>query len=741
MPDHHKYRPHHLALAIALAMGCADLSLAQEKTTVATSPALNAEQQIAQLDTFIKADTTVQTKITHADDGINRTFGEANDLVIVSGNGALTGVLDGGGGSNVLQLNTTGGGTLGESRGFLGMEVKRNTWTVAGPSDFGIGAMIRSKATLVNEGRWSGDALVQGVLNNNGQMKGNVTVLSGGSLINLGAIGGDVVINRKGTVAGRGVVRDLWVDGKMVVDTQHGAPTIKGDLTLSKTAELTYEVNANRISETIKVEGLATIAGVTLKIVATPGDYPESSHNLLLHAGRIEGEFNIVDERAFLKTVAEYGERSVELTHTRNAVKFEKVAATGNGKSLGKSIDDTPDVTPAVPSNTVEPTPAAPALAPTTVAATASTPALTPTPTPTVTRAVVAAKVSIPANAAVAALLQADRPTATHAVEQLAGGDHANLAKATLNSDTPISATLLSAMRQLDDSSAYSHRSNQPRVASGNAQTGRVWLQALGHGGTLDRNFDPMHHTTKGLVLGADWRIDEQWRLGVMGGKSDTRLDSRQLDGDLDSWHLGVYGVRQSGRQALRLGATYSHHDASTQRRVSFKGFSDRPQGRHQANTQQAFAELGYDLGGMNLSIEPFAGVGYQRYQRNSYTEKGGAAAMKVHGQTRDAISSTLGLRLAKINRLANGMQLTPRFSAGWKYTYGQINNQTRQRLVTGGRDFTVEGAALDRDNLLVNAGLDLGLSTRHTLGIALNAEIGNDNRNHGVMGQWRLSF
>jgi outer membrane autotransporter protein len=352
---------------------------------------------------------------------------------------------------------------------------------------------------------------------------------------------------------------------------------------------------------------------------------------------------------------------------------------------------------------------------------------------------------SSPTNAAVTALLASTTETASQAIDQLDGGQNANLAKATLNSDSPISATMLSAMRQLDSASSNSNsnssKRNAPRLAAGSEDNGRVWLQALGHGGTLDRDYDALKHTTHGLVLGADWGIDEEWRIGVMSGKSETRLDSRGLDGDLDSWHLGAYALRQNGPMSLRLGATYSNHNGSTKRRVAFKGFSDRPEGRYDANTQQAFAELGYNLGRANVSIEPFASLGYQRYQRDTYTEKGGAAALKVHGQTQNNLNSTFGLRLAKLNTLDNGMQLTPRFSAGWKHTYGDVYSDTRQRLVTGGKNFTVSGAPLDRDSLLVDAGLDLGLSAKHTLGVGLTGEIGTDSRNHGVTGQWRMSF
>jgi outer membrane autotransporter protein len=269
-----------------------------------------------------------------------------------------------------------------------------------------------------------------------------------------------------------------------------------------------------------------------------------------------------------------------------------------------------------------------------------------------------------------------------------------------------------------------------------------VWIQALGHGGSVDREFDStLKHATQGLVMGTDWRLNEQWHFGLLGAKSQTRLDARQYDGDLDSWHLGAYAVRQDGPLALRFGATYGSHDGSSKRRVAFNGFSDRLKGSYDANTQQAFAEIGFNIGRQNLTFEPFASLGYQRYQRDSYTEKGGDAALKVFGQTRDNLSTTLGFRAAKTGQLNNGMSLTPRFSAGWKHLYGELEGDTSQQLVKGGKRFAVTGAELDRNSLAVDAGLDLGLSSNHTLGVGVTGDFGTESRSHGVMGQWRMAF
>lgn len=326
-------------------------------------------------------------------------------------------------------------------------------------------------------------------------------------------------------------------------------------------------------------------------------------------------------------------------------------------------------------------------------------------------------------------------------LEISAGDSNANLAKATLNSDAPINATLLSAMRQLDTAGGNYRQNGSPRMVAGSEANGRVWLQALGHSGEMGRDNDPLKYSSRGVLLGADWQWSRFWRVGVMGGNSITGQKSTELEGDLQSWHLGVYALRQAGPTSLRLGATHNSHNGRSARRVELPGFKDRPEGRYDAFTQQGFAEVGYNLGRAGVRIEPFASIGYQRYQRDSFTEKGGPAALKVQGQSEDNFSSTFGLRLAKLNRLDNGMQLTPHFNAGWKHTYGDVYTETRQRLLIGGNDYSTYSGPLDRDKLMIDVGMDLKLSDRNSFGVGLMGEMGSDSRSHGVTGQWRMNF
>ena len=315
------------------------------------------------------------------------------------------------------------------------------------------------------------------------------------------------------------------------------------------------------------------------------------------------------------------------------------------------------------------------------------------------------------------------------AFEQLAGSQNANLAGATQNATAHISNSLLATLRTLPSDG-----------------DGHLWVQGLGNGGKLDKQggSDGLKQGTKGLMLGADWAVGEAWRVGVMGAKSTSELQAQRFKGELDSLHLGGYAVRQDGPLALRLGAIYSDHAGKNKRDVNLLGYKEQLQGKYDAQSQTVFSELGYQLGSADVHVEPFAGLGYQRYHRESFKEAGGLTALNVGSQTQQNLSSTFGLRLATVYRFDNRMSLTPHLSTHWKHLYGEVDSQVRQssRAAQGNIDsFTITGTSLDRNSLDMQAGLDLALSTEHSVGMTYSAQAGTHSRSQGLTGEWKMSF
>jgi outer membrane autotransporter protein len=704
MPTKHVFLPQHLALAIALALGCVESSIAQsvagETRPLETTTEMQARLKALMAPTAdIKRDnvTTVREDALLKDD--------SNDLVMVSKQGKLFGLTDGGGGANVLQLDTQGG-ELGEIRNFQDVYLKQGEWSNSDRLD--ANSLVDSKARLINSGH----------------INGAVHVL--GELTNQGTVTGPVFVGKKARFNGSGTVDALDVAGTLEVGPAMGAPSVTNDLKLSKSATLVYAIDAEKGSSTIKVGGTATLGNATLKVASVPGEFVDTNRRIVIEAEKIEGTFGkVVDELAFLTATPDYTlEKQVGLTFKRNGVPLGEAASSANALEFVDAIQQPQPVNPAQPEPGIA-TPVARSPA-------AEQQANRATSEPTAPPAVAASAEAKPApkpNVAINALLGTNMATAADAIDQLGGYDTADLGNATLSSVAPISSGMLSAMGR--DNPVGEHAN------------GQVWVQAIGNSGSLAKELGSyaLKHTTKGLMLGTDWAVSSNWRLGVIGSKTQTRLDSYQFNGALDSWLVGAYAVRQEGPLALRLGAVYGSHDGNTKRHVAFNGFRDRLKGRYDATTQQVFGQVGYNLDVGQLDIEPYVQLGYQRYQRDAYVEKGGDAALRYHDQAQEHYSSDLGLRLARPFVFDQGMRLTPRVDVGWKHLYGDIRGSSHQHLVNGGNTYTVKGVELDRDSLLWQAGLDFAVSPRHILGLNYNGETGQDNRNGALTAQWRMTF
>ncbi|BBP56548.1 autotransporter domain-containing protein [Pseudomonas sp. St316] len=657
MSTQHVYPPQRLALAIALVLGCADVSMARQSTDDATTlPSETALQKETQPTHSTKAPSK-PPKFTTLEGESSRTTRFSKGLVEA-------------------------------------------------------GSQFR----------------------NLGQMSAEVHVA--GQFHNEGGVGKSVFVNETGSFSGNGTVDALNVkDGLLQVDPANGAPTIKKNLELSQGATLLYGIYPDSGSSTIKVGGTATLGSATLKITSLPGESIGAGKHIVIQAENIDGEFGkVVNELALVTATPDYSAmKQVGLTLTLKDVPLNEIAPTDNGQRVLDAILQSEQTKPLQPERFItSPPTASPALEPP-----ADRPASKSVEPPKVVssahpKPVTQVQTIEPApkpNAAINALLGTHMVTVADAIDQLGSYNIADLGSATLSSITPIRTGMLSAMSQRKSAAGYDN--------------GQVWVQAIGNSGSLARQLGShaLKHSTKGLMLGTDWAVSPDWRLGIIGSKTQTRMDSYQFDGAMDSWLAGAYALRQDGPLALRLGAVYGSHDGSTKRHVAFNGFRDRLKGRYDATTQQVFGQVGYKLDVGYFDIEPYVQVGYQRYQRDAYTEKGGDAALQYNGQAQEHYSSDLGLRLARPLIFDRGMRLTPRLDVGWKHLYGDVKGTSHQRMASASGIYTVEGLELDRDSLLMEVGLDLAVSPRHTLGLSYNGETGQDNRNGALMGQWRMMF
>ena len=652
-------------------------------------------------------------------------LGGGNDTLTLYSGSRVVGTIDGGSGLDELILNGSGG-TLGNTRNFEWLKVNEGTWTLVGPKDF---------SSLVQVG-------------------------NGAALINQGGIGGFTSVDPAGVYSGSGRTETLVVKGTLLANPQVGAPVVERDLTLATSSTLVYGIDSDGGSSTIEVGGTAYLQGGTLVVRAIDDNVPLTSVHTLLRAESVDGAFQKVSsDLAFMTYRLSYTPTDVGLIYSRNYVPLEQLAESENARNLAASLGQTAYFAPAPVEQLVD--------APTNTGRSArmrrsANPVLEPDENSRVAapgdsevaamedragQSMAVVEVTAQPPALVSAVLASNTALAKKALDQLSGSQNANLGNATLSGVSQVGGNLLLAMRQLGDGQRL-QRTDAPTTAvfssGASGAKGRLWAQGLGNSGQFDRNRQnpqAMQQKTQGLLIGADWVLDADWHLGIVGGQSQTRLAGGHFNGAVDSWHLGSYALRQSGPLAIRLGAVHSHHDGSTQRTVAFGGLSERLKGNHDASSQQVFSEFGYTLGSGNLSVEPFVGLSYQRYHRQRYTEKGGDSALSVKAHSQDDTSSTLGARLAYQHRLDNGMSLMPRARVGWKHRHGRSAHSLTQSSALAGGSFETRSATLDRDSLVVDAGLDFRLSGDHSMGVGYTGEIAENRRLHAVQGEWTLRF
>ena len=275
-----------------------------------------------------------------------------------------------------------------------------------------------------------------------------------------------------------------------------------------------------------------------------------------------------------------------------------------------------------------------------------------------------------------------------------------------------------------------------------------LWTSGFGNWGEFDGNSSAagVSNSTRGFLIGADATVGDGlpgggWRLGVAGGYSysDFSTDGSNASGNGDNWHVGLYGGKAWGPLALRTGLAYTWQDASTARSVAFPGFSENLSADYDADTFQAFGELGWRADSAFASFEPYVNLAYVGVDTGAYSEQGGAAALVSNGSEMDTTFSTLGFRVSK--EIVLGMtEATLRGALGWRYAFGDVTPTISQSFLTSDA-FTVTGVPIAENAALLEAGLDMQMGPGTTLGVVYTGQFGDSASQNGLNANLTVDF
>jgi subtilase-type serine protease len=317
-------------------------------------------------------------------------------------------------------------------------------------------------------------------------------------------------------------------------------------------------------------------------------------------------------------------------------------------------------------------------------------------------------------------LLSADAASAQQAFQQMSGEIYPALGSMLINDS-----------RQLRDAVGE-------RLRDASATQSNGWIKALGAWGTTDSGRDTSRYSTSigGLLAGVDGALDEQTRIGLVTGYSDSSLNmgsGTHSQASVDSYHLGAYAGHDIGAWRLSTGAAYSWHRADVKRDLQYGDVSAKQKTKVDAATTQVFGEAAYRLNLQPVALEPFANLAYVHLDTEGFTEKGDAAALKSSGEQRDAVLSTLGVRAVKTFNLSAQQSLDVSGHLGWQHSLSDIDAEQHLRFASGSTPYAVESSALVRDAALVGVQASLAVSKDVRVNLDYNGQLANREKSHGV--------
>jgi subtilase-type serine protease len=566
---------------------------------------------------------------------------------------------------------------------------------VLGPGKFDWGdfhAVIdEGKSTWENDITGNGGLIKSGdgvlVLTGDSTYRGD-TRIAGGVLAVSGSIASDTFIDPAGTLSGTGTIFGD-VDNRGAVyagwNRDGGTLTIDGNYRQRENSWLVVELGAPDGTSRLDVTGTATIEGGSVDVAFEPGAYRgDARHTILSADGSVTGQFaDVCNCYAFLDFDLTYDPTNVYLDVARNSVAFADVATTRNGAAVAGGIE------------------------------------------------------SLGVNSLFYGIITTlNEEEAAVAFNQLTGEVHASLAGTLVTQSNLISDAASSRLRAaFADAGApalpvMAYGPDGPELAPATTDRFAVWSQVLGAWGERDGtdNAVGLEHSIGGVLFGGDAAVGDAWRLGVLGGYSQTTFESRQTSssGSSKNIHLGLYAGAEWGAVALRTGAAYTWHDIETRRAPRFSSyfydFDGRPTASYDAGTAQVFGELGYRLSAGNLRLEPFAGLAHASVRSDGFAETGSGMGLVSAASTTDVTFTTLGAHAATDFAIGS-LGATARGMLGWRHAFGDTV-PTSTFAFAGGTPFAIEGLPIATDALAIEAGLDLQIAKAATLGFAYAGQL-----------------
>ncbi|WP_208948235.1 autotransporter outer membrane beta-barrel domain-containing protein [Segnochrobactrum spirostomi] len=522
----------------------------------------------------------------------------------------------------------------------------------------------------------------------NGILPGAVSLGSGATLGGSGLITGSLTVGSGATVA----------PGNSI-----GTFTVSGNVAFQPGSTYSVEVGSPGSSDQLAVFGAVSLDGPMLTLTPYAGTSPALGYYPIIAATNgVSGTFSAISAPAFGALGTQYPFIAPTLVYTPSAVVLDMVRSTVSYTTAAQTTNQYAVAT-------------------------------------------VADRLawSNPVNVALSGL---NTDTATAALESLSGQAYASVQTGLQQQSVYLRDAATARLRQ-----AFA-KNGEPAAAAASAKTAELvpglaltaWAQAYGGWGQTegDANAASLSRSIGGFLMGIDSPLGEAWRVGLLGGYSQStfEVDGVNSSADSDNYDLGLYGGARFGDFGLRFGAGYTWHDLSMNRSLAFGGMSEALSSNYQAGTAQVFGEAGYGFHFGATTAEPFADLAYVNLKTDGFTETGGAAALSGDSETFGATYSVLGLRLGHAIPVATGGDLMLTGSLGWQHAYGGLT-PTQTAFFAGSSSFSSSGVPIGRDTALIDVGFGYNPTPNIDVGLHYDGAFASSAQDSAIKGTLKIKF
>ncbi|WP_081887966.1 ice-binding family protein [Verrucomicrobium sp. BvORR034] len=244
--------------------------------------------------------------------------------------------------------------------------------------------------------------------------------------------------------------------------------------------------------------------------------------------------------------------------------------------------------------------------------------------------------------------------------------------------------------------------------------------------------------TTVGTAMGVDYRLSEQFVVGVSVGYSHTEGDLTGTSNvEADGGKAAVYAMYHDGgffTEAI-VGGGYNSYD------IERSAFLGTARGETEGKQFDAYLGMGYDFKLGGWTITPMASVLYTLVSIDGYDEVGSLLPLVIESQDASSLRTRIGPRVAYTTKVGSAL-VTPSVGIQWQHEFHDDSLPFQARFANdSGSLFTVYGPEMGRDSLLLTAALNVSWK-RYAAYIAYQASLGRENyENHSGLVGLRVSW